>query len=259
MPNRLTKVAAAIAIVAVAGINQAAAATIWKPTQGTSWQIQLQGTLNTSVAAAVYEVDGFDTSASQVASLKAKGKRVICYFSAGSAENWRPDYSKFPASVKGRNLDGWAGEKWLDIRAQSILLPIMESRIKMCRDKGFDAVDPDNVDAYTYGSRTGFPLTSSHQLSYNRALASLAHKYGLGIGLKNDLNQVVALQPSFDFAVNESCVVYNECTLLNPFLKAGKAVLHIEYKGYPGFCSKVPKGFSSIKKNLDLGAARSAC
>src|SRR4029079_13653563 len=69
----------------------APAGTRWQPHPGTSWQIQLQGTLDTSVAASVYDIDLFDTSASTIAVLRAAGRRVICYFSAGSYEDWRPD------------------------------------------------------------------------------------------------------------------------------------------------------------------------
>jgi hypothetical protein len=50
-------------------------------------------------------------------------------------------------------------------------------------------------------------------------LANTAHANGLAIGLKNDLNQVAALQPLFDFAVNEQCVQYSECDMLDPFLQ----------------------------------------
>lgn len=44
------------------------------------------------------------------------GRKVICYFSAGSYENWRSDKGDFPSDVLGNNLEHWEGEKWLDIR-----------------------------------------------------------------------------------------------------------------------------------------------
>ena len=53
----------------------------------------------------------------------------------------------------------------MDVRRIDVLGPIMESRLDMCEEKGFDGVEPDNVDGYL--NDTGFPLTKEDQLSYN--------------------------------------------------------------------------------------------
>ena len=231
----------------------------WAPAKGTSWQWQLTGTIDTTVDAAVFDIDGEDASAATVSTLHAKGAKVICYFSAGSWENWRSDAATFPASVQGKGLDGWAGESWLDVRQLGILLPLMEKRVANCKAKGFDAVEPDNVDGYS--NATGFPLTAADQIAYNKGLADLAHKYGLGIALKNDPDQVTALEPFFDFSVAEECAKYNECDGYAPFTTAGKAVLHVEYQGaLTSFCPTTKAlGFSSMLKKLDLDAWRSPC
>ena len=105
--------------------------------------------------------------------------------------------------------NGWPGERWLDIRRLSVLEPLMATRFDMCRDKGFDAVEPDNMDGYR--NSTGFPLTAHDQLAYNRLIAELAHERGLAVGLKNDLDQIPELVGDFDFAVNEECAEYDEC------------------------------------------------
>jgi hypothetical protein len=233
--------------------------TWWRPAVGTSWQVQYTGTIDLSADVAVFDLDWEDTSAAQVATLKARGVRAICYLSAGSWEDWRADAGDFPAQVLGSPLDGWAGERWLDVRQRDVLLPIMERRVATCRDKGFDAVDPDNVDGYT--NRTCFSLTAADQLAYNRELADLAHRYGMGVGLKNDAEQVRDLVSAFDFAVVESCVVYSECGAYAPFTASGKAVLHIEYEGtLESVCPVTsPLSFSTMLKNLNLGAWRQPC
>jgi hypothetical protein len=84
---------------------------------------------------------------------------------------------------------------------------------------------------------------------------------GLAAGLKNDVGQVVALQPAFDFAVNESCAVYSECGILSAFVKAGKAVFHAEYTlDVAKFCpTTTALGFSSIRKHRNLDAWRQPC
>ncbi|WP_406276553.1 endo alpha-1,4 polygalactosaminidase [Streptomyces sp. NBC_00191] len=61
----------------------------------------------------------------------------------------------------------------------------MAGRRELCRERGFDAVEPDLLDAHL--NDTGFPLTPDHQLAYNRMIARLAHDRGMAVGLKNDL------------------------------------------------------------------------
>jgi len=234
-------------------------ADYWHPAPGLRWQIQFSGTMDYSADVDAFEIDLFDTPASEIAALQARGKKVICYFSAGSWENWRADASQFPAAVKGRKLDGWAGEKWLDIRQLNVLRPLMQARLDVAASKGCDAVDTDNVDGYT--NRTGFPLTGNDQLAYNRMLAAEAHARNMAIGLKNDLNQIPALLNEFDFGVNESCLVWDECSLMLPFINAGKAVLHIEYTGNPAtLCPLLLQyGFSTVFKHQELDAYLASC
>ncbi|MDQ4423029.1 MAG: endo alpha-1,4 polygalactosaminidase [Thalassolituus sp.] len=193
---------------------------------GMSWHWQLQASLNTGYGVDIYDVDLFDTDTSVIGDLQAQGRLVICYFSAGSWEDWRDDAGDFEQAALGNPLDGWPGEKWLDVRASS-LQAVMEARLDLAVDKGCDGVEPDNVDGYANDS--GFSLSGSDQLAYNRFLASAAHERGLLIGLKNDLDQISELVTSFDFAVNEECYEYDECERLTPFIDAGKPVLHAEY------------------------------
>lgn len=230
----------------------------WHPALNTSWQWQLQGKIDQSFNVTMYDIDMFDNSARVVASLHNAGRIVICYIDAGTWENWRPDASKFPNSVKGKN-NGWPGEKWLDIRQLSILGPIMQARMDLCKAKGFDGVEFDNVDGYT--NNTGFPLTYNDQLTYNTWLANQAHTRGLSVALKNDLGQIHDLLPYFDWALDEQCFQYTECGKLLPFIQVGKAVMEVEYKLAPSqFCPKANAlNFNSLKKHLSLKAYRVAC
>jgi len=232
---------------------------IWTPSLNTSWQWQLEGLpVDQSVDASMFDIDLFDNDKSIVDSLHAKGKKVVCYLSAGSFENWRPDAGSFPDSVKGNN-NGWEGEKWLDIRQVNVLIPIMEKRMDLCKTKGFDAIEADNVDGYT--NRTGFPLSYQDQLNYNKSLADAAHARGFSIALKNDIEQVNDLLPYFDWALNEECFKYNECDVLKAFINAGKAVFQVEYNmDTSQFCPKANSmNFNSMKKKLNLDASRTPC
>lgn len=135
----------------------------------------------------------------------------------------------------------------------------MAERMDICRSPGFDAVGPDLLDACL--NDTGFPLTAAHQVAYNRMIARLAHDRGLSVGLKNDLPQVPQLVDDFDFAVNEECAQYDDCAELTPFVKAGKAVFHVEYAlPVDKFCERARRpGLGSMRKRLDLGVWRQPC
>lgn len=203
-------------------------ASWYQPGVNTTWQWQLQGNINTSYDVDVYDIDLFDTSAATISALHADGRKVICYFSAGSYENWRDDAADFPAEALGNDLDGWAGERWLDIRNQTVRA-IMTTRMDLAKSKGCDAIEPDNIDGYD--NSNGLGLTAADQIDYNTFLAQTAHAKGLGIGLKNDVEQVSVLEPYFDFCINEECHDYNECGELAPFTNNHKPVFNAEYNG----------------------------
>ncbi|MFG3102152.1 endo alpha-1,4 polygalactosaminidase [Streptomyces sp. NPDC048182] len=231
---------------------------LWRPKPGLDWQWQLDERADPSVDVPVYDIDGFENDAADVARLHRAGRKVICYINVGAWESFRPDQDAFPRALLGES-NGWEGERWLDIRRISVLRPLMERRFDMCRDKGFDAVEPDLVEGY--GNETGFPLTAAHQLAYNRMIADIAHERGLSVGLKNDLPQIPQLLGAFDFAVNEECAQYGECERLKPFIAAGKAVFHVEY-AVPArrFCADSRRlGLSSMEKKPELGVWRRAC
>jgi hypothetical protein len=258
----LTGLAGSVAVLPAAAAhplpNPRACVGCYAPALETSWQWQLQGSINTSIDVEMYDIDGFDTKKSLVNHLHDDGRMVVCYISAGSWENWRPDADGFPNSVLGHN-NGWPGEKWLDIRKLGVLRPIMRARMDMCADKGFDAIEFDNVDGYQ--NNTGFPLHGHDQLHYNVFLANQAHVRGLSAVLKNDLGQVDELLPYFDFALNEQCFQYDECDTLTPFVDAGKAVFGVEYKLHrPEFCPEAnAMNFNFLRKRLSLKAWRLPC
>jgi len=235
----------------------------WKPAPGITWQWQLAGEeIDTSFDVDVYDLDAFEASADVVAFLHLQGHRAVCYISAGSWEDWRPDAAKFPAEVIGREYAGWEGERWLDIRRIDLLAPILSARLDLCKAKDFDGVEPDNIDGYL--NETGFPITPEDQLEFNRFLAREAHARGLAIGLKNDADQAADLLADFDFALAEDCFDQDWCELLLPFLQSGKPVLDAEYTDtgitLDQFCPRAKAlGIQAILKHRNLDAWRQAC
>jgi hypothetical protein len=239
--------------------SQSTPGTWWKPSPGTSWQWQLSGTIDTTLDVQMYDIDLFDAPQEVIDQLNGDGRVVICYFSAGTYEDWRPDKDSFPAEVLGNPLPDWPGERWLDIRQIDLLGPILSARLDLAVQKNCAGVEPDNVDGYA--NDTGFPLSEADQLVYNTWLAGQAHSRGLSVGLKNDLGQIGDLLPYFDWALNEECFTYSECELLSPFVAAGKAVFGVEYELDPAdFCPQANAlDFDFLKKNWELDAWRLAC
>lgn len=249
-----TAVAAATALVAtVALVSYSSPATqasslpdptdcpgCWHPALQTSWNWVLSNVPTAPYRnVQMYDIDGFNAAASDVTAMHDAGMKVVCYLSAGTYEDWRPDAAQFPASILGSGVSGWPGEKWLDVRdvqnSASALASIMNARLDMCQAKGFDAVEFDNIDGYT--NKSGFPLTDSDQAYYNVFLANAAHQRGMSAVLKNDLDQVTQLLPYFDMALDEQCNQYVECDKLTPFISAGKPVFNAEYASSTDFCS----------------------
>ncbi|MFG1796063.1 endo alpha-1,4 polygalactosaminidase [Nocardia sp. NPDC049149] len=236
----------------------------WHPEKGLTWQWQLhEEPVDTSINAQVYDIDLFENPASTVRTLHEQGRKVICYMSGGSWEPYRPDAGDFPDSVKSGPVPEWEDERWLDIKQIAVLKPLMAKRMDLCKEKGFDGVEPDWADLHR--QKTGdLVITADDQLAYNRMLAGLAHDRGLAIGLKNDLDQVAVLAGLFDFAVNEQCFedrANHACEKLKPFLDKGKPVFHAEYNlNTADFCGDATRlGLSSIRKKITLGAWRETC
>jgi hypothetical protein len=225
---------AAVGLVCLLCCAPALAASWWQPPQQLTWYWQLTGTPMVEPVDAT-DIDGFDAAASTVSALHSRGQHVICYIDVGTAENWRPDYGQFPAADLG-STNGWPGEKWLNVTDPAIR-PIMAARFQMCQQKGFDAVEPDNMDGYE--NSTGFSISASQQAAYDEWVAQDVHSLGMAVFQKNDPEQAATLQPSFDGALDEQCNEYSECSSFAPYVSAGKPVLDAEYQSslYPGFCS----------------------
>ena len=238
--------------------------SIWQQPLGElRWQWQLSELpLDLSLDVDMVDIDLFDNQADVIAALHAQGRKVICYVSVGSWEDWRPDKDQFPEAVIGKAYAGWPGENWLDIRQIDGLAPVMRLRLDLCKDKGFDGIEPDNMDGYT--NDTGFPLTYADQLKYNLWLAEEAHARNLSIGLKNDPDQVADLLSHFDWALTEDCFAEGWCEDMLPFIQMGKPVFAAEYTdtgvNMEQLCPQAERlQFSLILKHRQLDAWQQAC
>ena len=196
-------------------------------TPNTTWNWQLSGALNSEPDADVYVVDMFaQLQDKSIEPLHALGRQVICYFSAGTYEPWRPDEGLFAQFELGKPYIGFDNENWLNINNPEIV-KLMVNRLDMAVALGCDGVELDNVDAFV--NDTGFNITQNDALIYTRVLANEAHKRGLAVALKNNVELVEDVVDYFDLLINEECFQYNECEGYLPIIEAGKPVFNAEY------------------------------
>lgn len=202
---------------------------LWQPAVHTSWnyvlhhKVQLDHTVEHQE---VWIIDLFDNTAAEVAALHQRGRKVVAYFSAGTYEDWRPDAARFRPSDLGRKMDDWEGEKWVQTNSANVR-EIMQARMDLAVSKGFDGVDPDNIDAWD--NKNGLKLTRRDAEDYVLWLAGEAHARGLSIGLKNGGDIVPRVVDQMQWCVNEQAVQYGDEEQFLPFVRQGKPVFHVEY------------------------------
>lgn len=96
--------------------------------------------------------DNISNGQTTIQDLKKAGKIVVCYFSAGSREDWRDDAKLWNPSDYGKVLkksdkEDWKGENWANVKSDNVR-KIMKARIELAAKSGCQAVDPDNVDGF---------------------------------------------------------------------------------------------------------------
>jgi hypothetical protein len=233
----------------------------WKPSAGLTWQWQLSEAVTEPLDVDVYDID-WEADAATVKLLHDAGSKVICYVSVGSWEDFRPDAADFPAAVIGNDYDGWPGEKYVDIRSEA-LRAVMAARFDACAEKGFDAVEPDNMDVFELGDESGFPLSEADGLSYAAWLAEAAHARGMGIGQKNAGSISAQIAESYDWALTESCFSDGDwCGDVELYVQADKPVFMCEYESgsFQDACEAWQgKKYSPILKSLELDAPLTVC
>jgi len=238
---------------------------LWVPRTTDTFQWQLAGTPDRTATASVYDVDSFETPATDIAALHAQGRHVVCYVNAGAYEGVRPDAASFPKSVIGTAYQGYPDENWLDIRNIAALAPIMGARLDRCQANGFDAVEPDNINGVE--NSTGFPLNGQDQIAYNTWFAGQTHARGMSVALKNDGEQSPPLLASFDFVIAEECWFQKNCSAYVPFTNAKKAVFTVEYTDkmtraqfHQNVCpAATTAGVVAVLKHRNLDAYREVC
>lgn len=165
----------------------------------------------------------------------APGVYNVCYINAFQTQAyqdgwWKAHHPKLLLRRHGKLVEdpGWPGEIILNTATahdRSRLASIEDGWLDGCRSKGFQGVEPDNLDS---NARSHGALTESDDFAFAKLLVRHAHAIGLAIAQKNSAEQSKRGHAiGFDFAIAEECQVYIEC---NDYTKAyGDEVFEIEY------------------------------
>lgn len=167
----------------------------------------------------------------------ASGKYNVCYVNGfqtqpEDASLWKGSYpSAILRNSAGKPVSdpGWPDEMLLDTRTaatRATITKVITKSIARCADRGFDAVEFDNLDSWT---RSHGALSRAGNLALAASLVSVGHAHGLAVGQKNtpQLGSSSRKQTGFDFVIAEECVRYQECSA---YTKAyGSRVIDVEY------------------------------
>lgn len=171
----------------------------------------------------------------------ATGKYNVCYVNAfqtqpGENRFWTRSHRTLLLRVGGRYVHdpNWPGEYILDTSTaakRTALAAIVGRWFDGCAKRGFDAVEPDNLDSWTRQGVRG-AITRADNLAFAALLVRRAHARGLAIAQKNTVEvSRQARRLGFDFAIAEECEVYRECGGYARYY--GKRVLEVEYTDTP--------------------------
>ncbi|GLY16530.1 hypothetical protein Kisp01_35450 [Kineosporia sp. NBRC 101677] len=189
-----------------------------------------------------------------------KGKYNICYVNGFQAQPqeagwWKKNHPELLLKDADGDyvVDGAWDELILDISTKSKrkkLAGIVGKWFDGCAAKGFQAVEPDNLDSYT---RSQDLLTRAQAVAFGKLLAARAHKAGLAIGQKNTVELgKQGKKAGFDFAVTEECGRYDECGAYTKVY--GRHVIVIEYtkKAFAKTCEEFGSKLSVVRRDLKL-------
>lgn len=245
----------------------APAAAQWTPPPGNAkFDYQIGGDYPLPAGVAVVSRDWFAGTA-------PAGAYGICYVNAFQTQANEPDVDRpdekdnWPADLVLTALGddpNWDGEYLIDLSTaekRAAAAAWVKPMTQTCKDKGFQAVEFDNLDSWTRFSESPLaaqpPFGKAEALAYAALLVADAHAAGLAAGQKNTAELTAAearSQVGFDFAVAEECGRWKECGAYRAVY--GQLVFVIEYrkKDFKKDCSnkKLKRNISVILRDVNV-------
>ncbi|KAJ7589052.1 glycoside hydrolase family 114 protein [Mycena floridula] len=237
-----------------------------------------------------YQIGGGYTPAADVAVVTrdntespAAGKYNICYINAFQTQDdaaafwqcksnfsYRTELSPQNAGLLLHKANGalfedpdWPGEFFLDTRTDAnrqAIAVIINGWIDSCQSKGFNAIEPDNLDTFTRSNKL---LTAADNLALAKLFTDHAHSVGLAVAQKNagpELGSTGKATAGFDFAVAEECQEFDECDAYAAVY--GNNYIEIEYTedgidDWNDACAARGASISVIYRDIDVVPAGS--
>lgn len=207
------------------------------PATAALFRLPAEGRIDYQLGGASTPAPGVTLVVRDATEAPAPGIATLCYINGfqtqpGELDDW---LASSPEAVL-RDADGtplidpnWPDEALLDPRtsaARAAIVDRLGPLIDDCAERGFVAVEFDNLDSYT---RSAGVITADDALALASLLVDHAHAAGLAAGQKNALELASRGrdEAGFDFAVLEECDRWNECGLAAEVY--GDQVLNIEY------------------------------
>jgi hypothetical protein len=236
-----------------------AAAVVEAPPVNATFEYQIGGAYAPASGVGIVDRDRHDSP--------AKGVYSICYVNAfqtqpEEASWWRAHHPSLLAhTAAGKPIEDpdWPGEFLLDTSTSAhrkALLAVVGRWFDGCAAKGFQAVEPDNLDSWT---RSHGVLTKADNLAFATLLVARGHAHGVAVAQKNttELGAAGKTKAHFDFAIAEECQVYSECSSYTSVY--GRHVIEIEYtdngtKYFTAACKARGAQISIILRDRDVVA-----
>ena len=157
-----------------------------------------------NIQATQYEYSSIDAVPEEIPENRVKPRHVICYVNVGAREDWRPDDHLFSTSeVDLGAFPGWAGEYLLDTRStdlaeieqqlgdeytpalaetirseRQLIRDILTLRFLLAKEKGCDAIEPDNVDYWIFNQTQQYTAKERYDFAreYLHWIADTVHE-----------------------------------------------------------------------------------
>lgn len=186
----------------------------------------------------------------------------ICYVNAFQTQppddDARPDTREgWPEEVVLPDEDPqWPGEFVIDLgtpQLRATAAGFVQQMIDTCVQKGFDAIEFDNLDSYTRFD--DLPFGQEEALDYAATITAAAHAANLAVAQKNtvELTRGQALQQvGFDFAVVEECAESTECAAYRGIYELRLLAIEYSTEGMLEACRQFGGGVPVLRRDLNL-------
>lgn len=186
----------------------------------------------------------------------------ICYVNAfqtqpdddGSRPDERSNWPKELVLTGFEDDPNWDGEYLIDISTSDrrlLAADHLDQMIGTCADKGFDAVEYDNLDSWM--RLDDLPFDRSDTIAFAELIADRAHALGLAVGQKNTAELLGQRKRiGFDFVVVEECGEFDECRDFTAVYDDRVVAIEYSNAGFATACRDIGDDVSVVRRDVQV-------